>query len=109
MSASSPSLNKQGDLQPKNMATSDGLLLQTDAPTDEKALKQWVDSMALKAGLARYQGSCGFYGTAKVVPGCIIELKGWANGSTVICMSAQSHIPSKITNGQPKRAQAFLL
>lgn len=76
VSASSPSLNRQGDLQPKNMATSDGLLLQTDAPTDEKALKQWVDSMALKAGLARYQGSCGFYGTAKVIPGCIIELKG---------------------------------
>ena len=32
--------------------------------------------MALKAGLARYQGSCSFYGSAKVVPGCIIELKG---------------------------------
>ena len=47
------------------------MLLQT-----EKALKQWADGMALKAGLARYQGSCSFYGSAKVVPGCIIELKG---------------------------------
>nr|WP_129734261.1 type VI secretion system tip protein VgrG [Parabacteroides goldsteinii] len=76
VSASAPLLNKQGDLQPKNIATGDSLLLQTDAPTDEKALKQWADSMALKAGLARYQGSCSFYGSANVIPGCIIELKG---------------------------------
>ena len=76
VSASSPSLNKQGDLQPKNIASGDSLLLQTDAPTDEKALKQWADGMALKAGLSRYQGSCSFYGSAKVKPGCIIELKG---------------------------------
>lgn len=76
VSASTPSLNKQGDLQPKNIASGDSLLLQTDAPTDEKALKQWADGMALKAGLARYQGSVSFYGSAKAKPGCIIELKG---------------------------------
>ena len=76
VSASSPSLNKQGDLQPKNIAAGDSLLLQTDAPTEEKALKQWADGMALKAGLARYQGSVSFYGSAKVKPGCLIELKG---------------------------------
>ena len=76
VSASSPSLNQQGDLQPKSIASGDSLLLQTDAPTDEKALKQWADGMALKAGLSRYQGSCSFYGSAKVKPGCIIELKG---------------------------------
>ena len=76
VSASSPSLNKQGDLQPKNIASGDSLLLQTDAPTDEKALKQWADGMALKAELARYQGSISFYGSVKVKPGCLIELKG---------------------------------
>lgn len=76
VSASSPSLNKQGDLQSKNIASGDSMLLQTDAPTDEKALKQWVDGMALKAGLARYQGSVSFYGSAKVKPGCLMELKG---------------------------------
>ena len=76
VSASAPSLNRQGDLQPKNIATGDSLLLQTDAPTEENALKQWADGMALKAGLARYQGSCSFYGSAKAVPGCLIELKG---------------------------------
>lgn len=76
VTASAPTLNKQGDLQPKNIASGDSLLLQTDAPTDEKALKQWADGMALKAGLARYQGSVSFYGSARVKPGCIIELKG---------------------------------
>lgn len=76
VSASSPSLNKQGDLQPKSLASGDSLLLQTDAPTEEKALKQWADGMALKAGLARYQGSVSFYGSAKVKPGTLIELKG---------------------------------
>ena len=77
VSASTPLLNKQGDLQPKSIATGDSLLLQTDAPTDERALKQWASGMALKAGLARYQGLCSFYGSAKVKPGCIIELKGF--------------------------------
>ena len=76
VSAATPSLNKQGDLQPKSLAESKSMLLQTDAPTEEKALKQWADGMALKAGLARYQGSVSFYGSAKVKPGCLIELKG---------------------------------
>lgn len=76
VSASSPSLNQQGDLQPNSIASGDSLLLQTDAPTDEKALKQWADGMALRAGLARYQGSVSFYGSAQVKPGCLIELKG---------------------------------
>lgn len=76
VSASSPAVNKQGDLQPKNIASGGSMLLQTDAPTEEKALKQWADGMALKAALARYQGSVSFYGSAKVKPGCIIELKG---------------------------------
>lgn len=76
VSASQPSLNQQGDMNPKNIATADCMLLQTDAPMDENALKQWAGGMALKAGLARYQGSCSFYGSAKVVPGNLIELKG---------------------------------
>lgn len=76
VAASSPSLNRQGDLQPKNIATGGSLLLQSDAPMEENTLKQWAGGMALKAGLARYQGSCSFYGSAKVVPGSLIELKG---------------------------------
>lgn len=75
-SASVPKLNKQGDLEPENIAAADNMLLQTDAPADSKVLKVWADSMALKAGLARYHGSFSFYGAAEAVPGCIIELKG---------------------------------
>ena len=76
VTAAAPSLNAQGDLQPTAIATGHSLLLQTDAPTEDKALQQWADGMALKAGLARYQGSVSFYGSARVKPGCIIELKG---------------------------------
>ena len=76
VSAALPNLNKQGDLQPKDIALKANKLLQTDAPTDEKALKQWAEGMALKAGLSRYQGVVSFYGSSKVKPGCIIELKG---------------------------------
>ncbi len=76
VTASAPALNKQGDLQPDALAAGDSLLVQTDATTEEGALKDWVDSLALKAGLARYQGKFRFYGAPEVVPGCLIELKG---------------------------------
>ena len=74
--ASAPSLNSQGDLKAGDLSADGNMLLQTDAPTEEKALKQWADGMALRAGLARYQGSVSFYGSALVKPGCIVELKG---------------------------------
>jgi len=76
VSASSPVLNKQGDLQAAELSSDTNQLLQTDAPMDESVLKQWTDSMALKAGLARYRGKFSFYGSADVIPGCQIELKG---------------------------------
>lgn len=40
------------------------------------ALKQCTNDVVTKASLARYQGSCSFYGSAKVTPGSLIELKG---------------------------------
>ena len=76
VTASAPSLNTQGDLTAKAIAGNDTLLIQTDAPTDSKALKEWADSMALKAGLSRYGGNFCFEGAAEAVPGCLIELKG---------------------------------
>lgn len=76
VSASPPSLNQQGDLQSTAIAGGGSMLLQTDAPTEERALKEWVDSLALKAGLSRYQGTFSFYGAPEVVPGCLVELKG---------------------------------
>lgn len=76
VSAETPSTNKQGDLQSAGIAVGNNMLLQTDAPTEEAALKQWADSMAQKAVLARYQGTVSFYGSAGVKPGTLIELKG---------------------------------
>lgn len=75
-SSSTPSLNSQGNLKPSDLKGGDKMLYQTDAPTDSNALKAWVDGMAQKTGLARYQGSFLFYGDAAVVPGCIIKIAG---------------------------------
>lgn len=40
------------------------------------ALKQCTNDVVAKAALAHYQGSCSFYGSAKVTPGSLVELKG---------------------------------
>lgn len=88
-SAAKPALNKQGNLPASELKGGDKLLYQSDAPTDSGALKSWADSVALKAGLARYQGSMSFYGNAAVKPGCIIELKGLGarfNGNVYVGM-----------------------
>lgn len=74
--ASSPSLNQQGNTAKKDWETGDKFLLQTDVPAEESVLKKWADSVALKTGLARYRGSFSFHGSAAVFPGCIVELKG---------------------------------
>lgn len=74
--ASAPSLNKQGDLKPADLKGGDKLLYQTDGPTESAALKAWADGQALRAGLARYEGSFLFYGNAAARPGCTIELAG---------------------------------
>lgn len=76
VTAKKPSLNDQGNIAVKDMAVGDRLLYQTDAPTESDALQAWVDSQALKTGLARYRGSFSFIGNAVAEPGCIIELAG---------------------------------
>lgn len=78
-SSSPASLNKQGNMSPKEMATAagrDSILLQTDAQADSKVLQQWVDATLLKTGLSRFRGSFSFCGNAAAVPGCIMELAG---------------------------------
>lgn len=96
VSASAPSLNSQGDLKASDLSSDGNMLLQTDAPVDRSVLKTWADSLALKAGLSRYRGKVGFYGTAEVVPGCVIELKGLGkrfNGNAFI--GSVTHIIEK--------------
>lgn len=95
-SASAPALNSQGDLKAGDLSADGNMLLQTDAPTDGAVLKTWADSLALKAGLARYRGKVGFYGAAEVVPGCTVELKGLGkrfNGNAFI--GSVTHIIEK--------------
>lgn len=87
VSVSNPPLNSQGDMEMAELADDRDMLLQTDAPVSADVLKAWADSMALKAGLARYRGKVCFYGAAEVVPGCTIELKGFGkrfNGNAFI-------------------------
>lgn len=95
-SASAPSLNSQGDMAASDLSSDGSMLLQTDAPVDSSVLKAWADSLALKAGLARYRGKVSFYGAAEVVPGCVIELKGLGkrfNGNAFI--GSVTHIIEK--------------
>lgn len=75
-SASKPVLNKQGNTAVSDLETGDKYLIQTDIPAESGVIKAWADSMALKAGLARYRGTFSFSGNASVIPGCIVELKG---------------------------------
>ena len=95
-SASAPSLNNQGDMAASDLSSDGNMLLQTDAPVDSSVLKAWADSLALKAGLARYRGKVSFYGAVEVVPGCVIELKGLGkrfNGNAFI--GSVTHIIEK--------------
>lgn len=59
--AAAPTLNSQEDLTASNLSADDNMLHQTDTPTNRAALKAWADSLALKAGLARYRGEVRFY------------------------------------------------
>lgn len=79
VSASPASLNQQGNMNPKAMASAAGadtVYLQSDAQSDGDVLKAWADATLLKTGLARYRGSFSFCGNAAAVPGSIIELAG---------------------------------
>lgn len=78
-SSSPASLNEQGNISVKKMSEAvcpNGIVLQSDACSDQELLKSWANATLLKAGLSRYRGSFSFYGTAKAVPDATIELAG---------------------------------
>ncbi|WP_165041455.1 type VI secretion system tip protein VgrG [Dysgonomonas sp. ZJ709] len=82
VSGTSPSLNQQGDSTPKKLAQAVGIEdwnLQTGGCTDESELQSWADALLLRTGLARIQGDFKFQGSAKAVPGCIIDIDGLGN------------------------------
>ncbi|KQV85603.1 type VI secretion system tip protein VgrG [Rhizobacter sp. Root1221] len=77
--AAPPTLNAHGDLDSATLAKVAGLAsyrLQTAAPTTKEVLTQWARSQQLKSGLARVRGHMRFQGSAKAVPGGVIELEG---------------------------------
>ena len=72
-----PSLNKQGNITPKDLAKViglDSLNLQTAAPVEETGLKAWASAQLLKSGLASIKGSMSFQGNSLAKPGEIIEI-----------------------------------
>ncbi len=75
-------LNEQGDIDSATLAEVINLKsfrLQTVAPMDNAALKQWAGGQQLKAGLSRICGRMKFQGSAKALPGSLIELEGVGN------------------------------
>lgn len=74
-----PSLNKQGNMQQKDLAKAAGnndWMLQTVICEGMEPLQSWANAQLLKSGLARIQGTVKFYGHAGVIPGCTILLDG---------------------------------
>ena len=72
-----PSLNKQGNITPKDLAKViglDSLNLQTAAPVEETGLKAWASAQLLKSGLASIKGKMSFQGNSLAKPGEIIEI-----------------------------------
>lgn len=94
-SAAVVSLNKQGNLDGVTLAKVGAigdLRLQSAMPLKAEALAAWANTRQVKAALARVRGSMGFAGSARAVPGCLIELKGVGqrfNGEVFV--SAVSH------------------
>ncbi len=93
-------LNEQGDLTSAKLADVLGLdsfLLQTSAPLESGALKDWAKGQQIKSGLARIRGRMKFQGSSKAVPGGLIEVEGVGdhfNGNVFV--SSVSH---DISNG----------
>lgn len=76
------SLNAQGDLTAADLAKVLNLSdfrLQTAAPLEKSALKDWATGQQIKAGLARIRGWMKFQGSAKAKLGELIELEGVGN------------------------------
>jgi len=75
----SATLNAQGNLGSGDLARALGgqaIRLQTAASPGLEALDQWSRTRQLRSGLARIRGRMKFQGSAKAVPGTLIEVAG---------------------------------
>jgi Rhs element Vgr protein len=77
--ASPKSLNEQGNIDSATLAEAtspSSYRLQTPVPLEQEEIKSWAESQQLKSGLSRIRGRMKFQGSAKAVPGSLIEVKG---------------------------------
>lgn len=99
-SGSSPSVNSQGNISSSTLAGVLGVsdyYLQTSAAIYQEDDTAWADAQMQKSWLSKIKGTVNFPGSAKVVPGCIIDLDGVGelfNGSAFV-----SSVTHKIENG----------
>jgi Rhs element Vgr protein len=98
--AAPTALSPQGDLDGAQLAQVlelDVYRLQTGAMLDKESLTQWAQAQQLKSALARIRGQMRFQGSAKALPGMLIEVSGvGTHFSGTVLLSAVEH---RIENG----------
>ncbi|MHA7102254.1 type VI secretion system tip protein VgrG [Roseivirga pacifica] len=95
-----PSVNAQGNLDSSKLADVLGVSnfgLQSAGAVDSDSLKAWSDAQFLKSWMNKITGTASFQGSAKAVPGCIVEFQGVGerfNGNAFI-----SGVEHEVANG----------
>jgi Rhs element Vgr protein len=77
--AAPQTLNEHGDLKSGELASiagPDSFCLQSSGLIEQSALTNWAEAQQVKSGLARIRGRMKFQGSAKAIPGSLIELAG---------------------------------
>jgi Rhs element Vgr protein len=77
--SSEPTVNQQGNLSGQQLAQimgSDAYEMITAAPVTSDDLTAWANAQLLKSRLARLRGKVSFPGSAKPLPGKVVELAG---------------------------------
>ena len=95
--AAPEALNRQGDLDSRMLSQVlklDGYRLQTGAAATQESLAQWARSQQLKSGLARIRGHMKLQGSAAVLPGALIAIKGVGThfSGQVLVSSVEHHL-----------------
>lgn len=78
-SAKEPALNKQGNINVKDLSsdlTQSALNLVSTAPMTTGSLKAWANNILLRKRLGAFTGNVQFIGNSMVKTGCLIEIKG---------------------------------
>jgi Rhs element Vgr protein len=79
VTAKEPKLSRQGDFDIQELIDAVGaaaITLSASTPMTQEALQDWVDAYLLRTRLTLIKGQTSFQGSAEVIPGSIIRLKG---------------------------------